>query len=191
MAATTVPQPSPVSPALDDKAHYEVVNGQRMETPRMGSYESDLANDLAYYIHEHFARFGRLGRVVIELLFRIQVSTNLQRRPDLAYISYDRWPRRKRPAPKDAWNVVPDLAVEVVSENNSANEIQGKIQDYFRCGVRLVWVVYPIQAQVYVYNSPTRIDVVQRTDTLDGGEVLPGFRLPLDTLFATDDDADQ
>jgi len=55
MAATTVPQPSPVLPALDDKAHYEVVNGRRIETPRMGSYESDLANDLAYYIkHAEF-----------------------------------------------------------------------------------------------------------------------------------------
>jgi len=190
MTATPVPQPSLVSPTLEDKAHYEVVNGQRVETPRMGSYESHLANELAYYINEHFARIGRLGRLVIEVLFRIDVPTDLQRRPDLAYVSYDRWPRRKRPAPKDAWNVVPDLAVELVSENNSANEIQGKIQDYFRCGVRLVWVVYPIQAQVYVYNSPTRIDVVQRTDTLDGGEVLPGFRLPLDALFATDDDAD-
>ncbi len=86
--------------------------------------------------------------------------------------------------------MVPDLAVEVVSENNSANEIQQKIQDYFRCGVRLVWVVYPMQTQVYVFNSPIHIDVLQRTDILDGGEVLPGFRLPLDALFATDDDAE-
>jgi Uma2 family endonuclease len=147
-----------------------------------------LANDLACYLIEHFGRLGRQGRVVIEVLFRINVSTNLQRRPDLAYVSYERWPRRKRPAPKDAWNVVPDLAVEVVSEHNSANEIQAKIQDYFRCGVRLVWVVYPMQAQVFVYDSPTRIAVAQRGDSLDGGEVLPGFRLPLDALFATDDE---
>ncbi|MGO9463403.1 MAG: Uma2 family endonuclease [Isosphaeraceae bacterium] len=190
MAATTVPQPSLVSPALDDRAHYEVVNGQRMETPRMGSYESHLANDLASYISEHFGQVGRLGHVVVELLFRIDVPTDLQRRPGLAYVSYERWPRRRRPVPKDAWNVVPDLAVEVVSENNTANEIQPKIQDYFRCGVRLVWVVYPMQAQVYVYNSPTRIAVAQRTDSLDGGEVLPGFRLPLDSLFAIDEDAE-
>jgi len=87
--------------------------------------------------------------------------------------------------------VVPDLAVEVVSENNSANQIQAKIQDYFRCGVRLVWVVYPMQEHVHVYNSPTQIAVAQRTDRLDGGDVLPGFSLPLEALFATDDDAEQ
>ena len=92
-----------------------------------------------------------------------------------------------RPAPNDAWNVAPELAVEVVSENNTANEIQEKIQDYFRCGVRNVWVVYPMQAQVFVYESPTQIKVVEQTDALDGGELLPGLRLPLDTLFATVD----
>jgi hypothetical protein len=83
MAVTTA-QPFPVAPKLDDKGHYEVVNGQRVETPRMGSYASGLANDLAYYITEHFVRLGRLGRVVIELLFRIDVATDLQRGPDLA-----------------------------------------------------------------------------------------------------------
>jgi Uma2 family endonuclease len=188
MAVTTLAQPSPVPRPLDTKDHYEVVNGQRVETPRMGSYESDIANDLAYYINEHFFRFGRLGRVVVEVLFRIDVGMNLQRRPDLAYVSYERWPRAKRPAPKDAWNVVPDLAAHVVSDNNTANEIQAKIQDYFRCGVRLVWVVYPMQAQVFVYESPTRIAVAERTDALDGGEVLPGLHLPLDAVFATVED---
>jgi Uma2 family endonuclease len=128
---------------------------------------------------------------VVELLFRINVATDLQRRPDLAYVSYERWPRGKRPVPKDAWNVVPDLAVEVVSENNSASEIHTKIQDYFRSGVRLVWVVYPIEAQVYVYTSPTQIAVAHRTDCLDGGDVLPGFILPLEALFATDDETEQ
>jgi Uma2 family endonuclease len=188
MAAMIVAPASLTEPRSDNKDHYEVVNGRRLETPRMGSYESTLANDLAYYIHEHFARLGRLGRVVIEMLFRIDVATDLQRRPDLAYVSYERWPRGKRAAPKDAWNTVPDLAVEVVSENNTANEIQERIQDYFRCGVRLVWVVYPVQSQVFVYESPTRITVAERTDTLDGGAVLPGFHLPLEALFAAVDD---
>lgn len=188
MAATTVARPSLITPRLDDKAHYEVVSGQRVETPRMGSYESDLANDLAYYLNEHFFRVGRLGRIVIEVLFRFDAATDLQRRPDLAYVSYDRWPRSKRPAPKDAWNVVPELAVEVVSQSDTANEIQEKIQDYFRCGVRLVWVVYPTLSQVLVYESPTRITVAEKTDALEGGEVLPGFRLPLEALFATVED---
>jgi Uma2 family endonuclease len=188
METTTAAQTSPVAPRLDDETHYEVFNGQRVATPRMGAYESCLANDLAYYIIEHFSRFGRPGRVVVEMLFRIDVATDLQRRPDVAYVSYERWPRRRRPAPKGAWNVVPDLAVEVVSENNRANEIQDKIQDYFRGGVRLVWVVYPQQSQVFVYESPTRINVADQEDVLDGGEVLPGFRLPLEALFPTTED---
>jgi Uma2 family endonuclease len=111
MAATTVAHPSPAAPRLDDRGHYVVVNGRRVETARTGAYESCLANDLAYYLNEYFVRFGRLGRVVIEVLCRLDVATDLQRRPDLAYVSYERWPRGKRPAPKDAWNVAPELAL--------------------------------------------------------------------------------
>jgi len=48
-----------------------------------------------------------------------------------------------------------------------------------------------MQEQVYVYNSPTQVAVAQRTDRLDGGEVIPGFSVPLEALFATDDAAEQ
>lgn len=64
--------------------------------------------------------------------------------------------------------VTPDLAVEVVSETNTANEIQEKLQDYFRCEVQLVWVIYPMQSQVFVYELPTPIKVLERADALNG-----------------------
>lgn len=185
--AAITPAPPPTAGPFGDEDHYEVVNGQRVEIPRMGSYESDLANDLAFFLNQ-FARSHRLGKAVVEVLFRIEVAANLQRKPDVAYVSYDRWPRGRKPAPKDAWNVVPDLAVEVVSDSNSANEIQTKIQDYFRCGVRLVWVVYPNQEHIYVYESPTRIDVRLKEHVLDAGPIIPGFRLPLAELFAAEDE---
>ncbi len=59
-----------------------------------------------------------------------------------------------------------------------------KVQEYFQAGVRLVWVVYPTQALVHVYESFTGpIRVLTRQDDLDGGAVLPGFRLPLKEIF--------
>jgi Uma2 family endonuclease len=185
--ATFTPAPPPSAGRSDESDHYEVVNGQRVEIPRMGSHESNLANDLAFFLNQ-FARLNQLGRAVVEVLFRIDMATNLQRKPDVAYVSYQRWPRGRKAAPKDAWNVVPDLAVEVVSDSNSANEIQAKIQDYFRCGVRLVWVIYPVQEQIYVYESPTRIDVRLKEHVLDAGQVIPGFQLPLAELFMAEDE---
>lgn len=153
----------------------------------MGSHESDLANELAFVLNQ-FARAQALGRAVVEILFRIHVGENLQRKPDVAFVSYERWPRGRKAAPKDAWNVVPDLAVEVVSDTDTAWEIQAKIEDYFRCGVRVVWIVYPVQEKVYVYESPTRVDVRQRDEELDGDEVIPGFRLALSDLFLAEDE---
>lgn len=185
MSATVLE--SPAAPALfAGDGHYEVVNGNRVKTPRMGGYETKIANELAYWLSTFFGRTKRLGSALVELLFRIDVTNNLQRRPDVAYVSYERWPEGKKPAPNDAWNVVPDLAVEVVSESNTANELTAKIQDYFRCGVRLVWVIYPASEQVYVYTSPTHVEILQRTDTLTGGDVIPGFELALGNLFASE-----
>ena len=84
---------------------------------------------------------------------------------------------------EDAWDVVPDLAVEVVSPSDIAQNLLGKVKEYFQAGVRLVWVVYPIQRCIHVYEAWNRIRVVTETDELDGGEVLPGFRRSLDRLF--------
>jgi Uma2 family endonuclease len=78
---------------------------------------------------------------------------------------------------------VPDLAVEIGSPTNLAEEIDNKITDYFQSGVCLVWVFYPDSGRVSVYRSPTQVSILGRTDTLDGGEVLPGFRLPIAQLY--------
>ena len=83
----------------------------------------------------------------------------------------------------DAWEVVPNLAVEVVSASNSAEEILGKIREYFQVGVELVWVVYPTEEQIYVYESPTQLRILKKDQELAGGNVLPGFCLPIAVLF--------
>ena len=124
----------------------------------------------------------KLGLVVTETLFVLDAQRNLKRRPDVAFVSYPRW-REDRVPRTEAWDVVPDLAVEVISPTNLAEEIDDKITDYFTAGVRLVWVLYPASGRVYVYQSPERVTGLERTDELEGGDVLPGFRLPVAALF--------
>jgi Uma2 family endonuclease len=82
-----------------------------------------------------------------------------------------------------AWAVVPALAIEVISPTDLAEEVVLKVREYFQAGVQLVWVVFPAEQQVYVYESPTKIRILSRVEELDGGSVLPGFRLPLTALF--------
>src|SRR5205085_2585715 len=123
------------------------------------------------------------GHLVMETLFRL-AGLGRNRRPDIAFVSHDRWPK-SRPHNKDenAWDVVPNLAIEVVSPNDLAEELLVKMEEYFRAGVQVVWIVYPKDAQVYVYQSPTDVRILSRADTLDGGSVLPEFRLSLNELF--------
>ena len=84
----------------------------------------------------------------------------------------------KRRVPRtEGWDVVPDLAVEVISESNTANAVAIKIEEYFQAGVRVVWVVLPVTKKVYVYESPTQVRILQVGDMLEGGDLLPGFQV--------------
>ena len=79
--------------------------------------------------------------------------------------------------------MIPDLAVEVISQSNTADEVAGKIEEYFHAGTRQVWVVYPVTSKVQVYESPTQVKILQVGDELPGDPLIPGFRLPLSVLF--------
>lgn len=179
LAAATPPRTE--SPPLEEDSLYEIVDGQRVEKP-MAADALVIASVLGGYLIP-FARTHRLGRVVIEGLFSINPKGAPERRPDVAFVSYARWPR-ERPVPStSAWEVAPDLAVEVVSPSNRAVEVVGKVREYFQGGVLRVWLVYPTEKLVYVYESPMRNNVLGLDDAIDGGDLLPGFRLAVADLF--------
>jgi Uma2 family endonuclease len=174
----------PVLPAVrNDEGLYEILNGQRMELPPMSAYAALLASELIFLVRSYVSA-NNLGRAMVEMLFRLPLNGDRNRRPDGAFVSYQRWPRN-RPIPEadNAWNVVPELAIEVISPTDLAEDLLEKIEEYFRAGVKLVWVVYPRRALIHVYESLTSIRGLTRTDELDGGSVLPGFRLSLSTFF--------
>jgi Uma2 family endonuclease len=101
----------------------------------------------------------------------------------VAFVSWDRLPNRQLPR-EPIPGIFPDLAVEVLSSSNTAQEMARKCRDYFAAGTQLVWEVDPVQRTVTVYTAPDRFTVLREQDTLDGGTVLPGFTLPLRQLFA-------
>jgi Uma2 family endonuclease len=101
-----------------------------------------------------------------------------------------RWPFGKRVPKGEAWDMVPDLAVEVVSPANGVGEIAEKIRDYFQTGTQRVWVIYPETRQVYVYSTVRDLQILFEPDDLDGGELLPGFRLSLSRLFEDEIEAE-
>lgn len=165
-------------------ALYEVVNGQRKEVPRMGALAATIASFLVSHLN-FFAWQHKLGFAVTEVLLQLRPGSP-QRRPDLAFIRYERWTVPPQPAEDPpAWPVVPNLAVEIVSPNNLAEEIEEKLEEYFQAGVEQVWVIYPLRRRVYAYESLTQARILTENDELDGGTMLPGFRLSIATLFST------
>src|SRR5687767_13248887 len=103
-------QNRPAGEAAEEERFYEVVNGERRELEPTGVFETALASVLSYYLGQ-FALPQKLGLVVRETLFVLDAQRNLRRRPDVAFVSYPRWPEDRVPR-AEAWDVVPDLAVE-------------------------------------------------------------------------------
>jgi Uma2 family endonuclease len=178
---TPVPPPTAIAPIIPDDMLYEVVDGQVVEK-KMSARETEIASILVGMLTPYL-RTNRLGKVVGEMLFRINLENDLRRRPDVAFVSHARWPFNRRVPDVPVWDMVPDLAIEVVSPSNTAFAVHRKIHDYFKAGVTRVWVVYPEQAEVYIYSTPQQIQVVGVGQELDGGDLLPGFRLPVAVLL--------
>ena len=161
---------------------YEVVNDQIVEITPLSARGSWIANRLVRQLIK-FDVQDSLGTVLGETLFILEHSPRLRRQPDVAFVSKERWAVDRVAPDEAAWDVIPDLAVEVVSPSDIADNLMDKIGEYFRVGVRLVWVVYPRQQTIYVYESTKVTRILGVEDELDGGVVIPGFRLPLTALF--------
>ena len=112
----------------------------------------------------------------------LKLLPGMVRIPDVAFISWDRLPDRKRPKVPIPL-LAPDLAVEVLSESNTKAEINRKLREYFRAGVKSVWVVDTKKREAQVYTSARKSVHVNEDQAIDGGSVLPGFVLPLRDLF--------
>ena len=165
-----------------DEALYEVVRGVRQECPPMALKSSAVNSELARHLGNH-AKAAGIGRVVVEGLFLIDSIADTKRRPDIAFVSFDRWPKADRSPEGTGQSMPPDLAVEIVSPTDRAEAALTKIREYFDSGVRLVWAVYPELRVIHVFESFTSIRVVAPDGELVGDEVVPGFRLPMATLF--------
>jgi Uma2 family endonuclease len=158
----------------------ELVDGVLVEKV-MGMRESCLAGVIIRLLGNH-VDLNDLGLVTAPD-GTLRLAPGLVRIPDVAFIPWEKLPSREYPE-EPIPNLVPDLAVEVLSEGNTEEEMQRKLKDYFFAGTRLVWLVDPDKRDVRVYTAPDQFTRLTERQTLDGGAVVPGFCLPLAQLFA-------
>ena len=157
----------------------ELVDGTLVEKT-MG-YEEGLVEVQIIMIVGSFVRSRKLG-VVGGPSTTMRLLPNAIRLPDVAFISAERHGSRDRGAAVP--RIAPDLAIEVLSKGNSRREMALKLAEYFEAGTRLVWYVEPRTKTVDAYTSPTNVTRLAESDTLDGGDVLPGFEVRVAEFFA-------
>ena len=158
----------------------ELVDGVLVEKT-VGYGESVLACAISDYLRA-FVRPRKLG-IVSGADGVSRYFPGLVRIPDVAFASWKRIPGGVFPG-EPIPDLVPELAIEVLSEGNTESEMERKRGEYFSAGVRLLWIVDPGTRTVEVWAGLDPGKRLSEADTLDGGDVLPGFRLPLRDLFA-------
>jgi Uma2 family endonuclease len=179
MAATTQPITDADLLALPrDGRKYELVDGEIRVSPAGMRHEDVGANLLARLWT--FVRARGLGRTFGSSVGYRLPNGNL-RSPDVSFVATERMPGGK--PPKGFGELAPDLAVEILSPDDSQREVFDKVGEYLRAGSRLVWVIDPEEETAAIYRSLTQVRRIERDGALDGEDVLPGFTCPLAELF--------
>jgi Uma2 family endonuclease len=169
-----------IAASLRDDRLCELVDGVLVE--KVMGYRESLLAGLILSLLRAWVYPRRLGLVSGEAGM-MRLFPGLVRIPDVAFASWDRIPSGRVPTEPIA-GFAPDLAVEVLSESNTPGEMARKCREYFSAGVRLVWLIDPATRTATVFTALDQATTLSVEDTLDGGDLLPGFRLPLRDCFA-------
>lgn len=158
---------------------FEYIGGEIVDVPS-NPFASEIAQLFGFFIRL-FLRENKIAGHVTTADGGFMVAGE-RYAPDVAYISHDRQPELAQsgynPNP-------PELAVEVISDESNARELDTlmlKISNYMAVGT-VVWVVYPVSQMIRVHVQGQPVQIINKDGTLDGGDVLPGFLLAVSEIF--------
>ncbi len=172
----------PVAPLPDDdRPGCELIDGKWVEKS-MSSIAGVVEAELIYLL-KTVVKANRLGFVFTESgMFELFPDQPKQwRRPDVSFVRFGRLPDDKVPAGR--MKLAPDLAVEVISPSDPAEEVEIKLDEYLRADVCLVWIIYIPTKNVWAYRPDGTARLYRTTDVLSGEDVAPGLSVPVTQLF--------
>ncbi len=159
----------------------ELIRGELYETMPSGQQHGEIAMQIGHLLLR-FVRPRRLGRVMgSDAGVWLERDPDTVREPDVAFFAADKMPPGE--TVRGYAEAVPNLVVEIASPSNSAREVRDKARMWLSFGVRLVWVVYPDARAVELHTVDGGRRVLAEGDTLDGGDVLPGFSCEVSDIF--------
>ena len=160
----------------------ELIRGVLCETMAAGVEHGTIAMMTLGPVISLYVRSRRLGRVIgSDSGVWLARDPDTVREPDIAYISADRLPLDVRVI--GYLEVVPELVVEIISPSDTQREVNDKTRMWLSYGVSIVWEIYPADRAVMAHRSDGSSIILNEDDTLDGGDVLPGFSCPVRDIF--------
>ncbi|MDQ3328581.1 MAG: Uma2 family endonuclease [Chloroflexota bacterium] len=160
---------------------FELVRGELVEVPGAGG-EHGVIVRVCMRLLDPYAVAHDLGEVFADGVgYTIHHDPDVVRIPDVSFVAKARVPQTG--VPMGFWPFAPDLAVEIVSPTDRAEDVHSKVLEYLEAGTRLVWVLWPRDQRVTVYTSAAAAYELDADGVLDGGDVLPGFRAEVSEMF--------
>jgi Uma2 family endonuclease len=165
---------------MPESEHRELIRGLLSNVLPPGVRHGWIQIKLGGLLFSFVAAHG-LGEVYGEIGILIEENPDTVMAPDLAFV-------RKANLPAEGMETsylrhAPDLVVEILSPSDRTSQSLEKVMAYLSAGVESVWVVDPQRQHVMIWQSERAILDLEPGDTLDGGDVLPGFALPISDLF--------
>ncbi len=161
----------------DDGMRHELDEGELISMPPAFARHGKIQGEI-YYLLRAFAGPRSLGTVFVETGFRL--SRDTVRAPDVSFIRA----ARLRVLDLDRrFEGAPDLAVEVISPSETASDIAHKVRQYLETGA-VVWVVYPRDRSVHVFESSGVARILGSDDALEAPGLLPGFSVRVGEFFS-------
>ena len=158
---------------------FELIDGEifeKLPTELHGAIAARLTIRLGVFIEDN-----DLGRITVEPRHQMPYEKHHSYLPDVAFTSNE---RALPIVEKGSVPQMPDLAIEIKSPDDSYTQMREKANYYIKNGSLLVWLVYPEKKFIEVYQPGKDIEFLNLEDTLNGGDVLPGFTLPVKNVFA-------
>jgi Uma2 family endonuclease len=163
------------------EGRWELIDGELVEMSPSGPLASQTAAWIVYLLIGYVAP-RHLGSIFgADGGFVLFPGRELLRVPDVAFVRAERLPAREEMF--GFLRLAPDLAVEVISPSERPADIAAKVAMYLDAGVQLIWLVDPRVHTVTIHTPEQQARTLGENDEIDGGDVLPGFRVSVATLF--------
>jgi Uma2 family endonuclease len=165
----------------DDGYRYELVEGRLVRMSPVNFDHGRIVMQIGFLLNSHLKQHP-IGVIGAEIGFELATNPDTVRGPDIAFVRNERVPSSggRRGFVKGP----PDMAIEVLSPDDRTREVREKVEEYLAKGVLLVVVVHPDDRSVEIFRpGVAKITLASKTDVLDLGDVVTGFRCPLHEIF--------